>query len=64
MVEGLDTFNMTLGAVLFDAKTQTYFVPNTGQVKENGENTQKSEPQGDENTENEENMKGGEENEV
>lgn len=64
MVEGLDTYNMTLGAVLFDAKTQTYFVPNTGQVKENGENTQKSEPQGDENTENEENMKGGEGNEV
>ena len=67
-IEGLDTYNTTLGAVLFDPKTQTYFVPNTGQVKENGENDAKStknEPQGDENTsKDEENMKGGEENEV
>lgn len=67
-VEGLDTYNTTLGAVLFDPKTQTYFVPNTGQVKENDENDPKSmenEPNGDENTKkDEEKMKGGEENEV
>lgn len=55
-VEGLDTFNTTLGAVLFDAKTQTYFVPNTGQVKENGENDTKS-TENDENiTENDEDL--------
>lgn len=74
-VDGLDTFNMTLGSVLFDPKTKTYFVPNTGQVKEegknaekdeeNGEKTVKSKPKGDENTEkSEEEVKGGEENEV
>jgi HK97 family phage portal protein len=42
-VEGLDTYNMTLGAVLFDPETKTYFVPNTGQVKEDGKNTEKDE---------------------
>lgn len=41
-VEGLDTYNMTLGAVLFDPETKTYFVPNTGQVKGEGENTENS----------------------
>lgn len=46
-VEGLDTYNMTLGAVLFDPKTKTYFVPNTGQVKEEGKNTEKSEQNGE-----------------
>lgn len=34
-VDGLDAYNMSLGSVLFDPKTKTYFVPNTGQVKEN-----------------------------
>ena len=47
-VDGLDAYNMSLGSVLFDPKTKTYFVPNTGQVKEDGKNTEKSE----ENTEN------------
>ena len=42
-VDGLDTYNMTLGAVLYDPKTKTYFVPNTGQVKEEGKNTEKDE---------------------
>lgn len=37
-VDGLDTYNITLGAVLFDPNTKEYFVPNTGQVKENGKN--------------------------
>jgi HK97 family phage portal protein len=41
-VEGLDTYNVTLGAVLYDPKTKEYFVPNTGQVKENGKNDTKS----------------------
>lgn len=41
-VEGLDAYNMSLGSVLFDPKTQTYFVPNTGQVKENAESDTKS----------------------
>lgn len=40
-VDGLDTYNMTLGAVLYDPETKTYFVPNTGQVKEDGKNTSK-----------------------
>ena len=71
-VDGLEAYNMSLGSVLFDPKTKTYFVPNTGQVKEDGKNTQedeqksenlsKNEPKGDENTQNdEENVKGGEE---
>jgi HK97 family phage portal protein len=50
-IEGLDTYNVTLGAVLFDPKTQTYFVPNTSQIQEIDENTQKDakkEPKSDE----------------
>ena len=42
-VDGLDAYNMSLGSVLFDPKTKTYFVPNTGQVKEDGKNTQEIE---------------------
>jgi HK97 family phage portal protein len=75
-VEGLDTYNVTLGAVLYDPKTKEYFVPNTGQVKENGKNDTKSteneqldaekdEPKGEEKIEEkEEKKKGGEEDEV
>lgn len=32
-VDGLDAYNMSLGSVLFDPQTKTYFVPNTGQIK-------------------------------
>ena len=39
-VDGLDAYNMSLGSVLYDPKTKTYFVPNTGQVKENDKNEQ------------------------
>ncbi|MDU1854018.1 MAG: phage portal protein [Clostridium baratii] len=41
-VEGLDTFVMSLGNVLFDPKTQNYIIPNTGSTitKEQVENTQ------------------------
>lgn len=54
LVEGLDAFNMSLGAVLFDPKTQTYFVPNTGQVKESNKNTEKDEEKDKNITENDE----------
>ena len=74
-VEGLDAYNMSLGSVLFDPKTKTYFVPNTGQIKEEGQNTKKSEendenisknePKGNENEQkDEEEKKGGEEDEI
>lgn len=46
-VDGLDTYNVTLGAVLYDPNTKEYFVPNTGQVKEEGKNTEKSEQNGE-----------------
>lgn len=73
-IDGLDAYNMSLGSVLFDPKTKEYFVPNTGQVKEEGKNTEKdaenngktvkSEPKGEENTQKDEGkVKGGEENE-
>ena len=42
-IEGLDTYNVSLGAVLFDPKTQTYFVPNTSQIQGIGENTSEDE---------------------
>lgn len=75
MVDGLDTYNVTLGAVLYDPKTKEYFVPNTGQVKEEGKNTSKDdenalknekiEQNDNENTQkDEEEVKGGEKDEV
>lgn len=61
-VDGLDAYNMSLGSVLFDPETKTYFVPNTGQVKENDkndtkstENAQKNEKTGQNDEENDEN---------
>ena len=38
-IEGLDTINMGLGAVLYDTKTGEYFVPNTNTVYKAGEET-------------------------
>lgn len=36
-IEGLDVVNFSLGSVLYDVNTQTYYTPNTGEVK--GEDT-------------------------
>lgn len=54
-IDGLDTFNVTLGAVLYDPKTKEYFVPNTGQVKENDENGTKNDENNEDNNKNDEN---------
>lgn len=32
-IEGLDVVNFSLGSVLYDVNTQTYYTPNTGEVK-------------------------------
>ena len=54
-IDGLDAYNMSLGSVLFDPKTKTYFVPNTGQVKEDGKNnTENDEKSGKNDTKSEE----------
>ena len=34
-IEGLDVVNFSLGSVLYDVNTQTYYTPNTGEVKDN-----------------------------
>lgn len=35
-IEGLDVINFSLGSVLYDTKTQTYYTPNTDTTKPNG----------------------------
>lgn len=55
-VDGLDTYNITLGAVLFDPETKEYFVPNTGQVKDDNKNTKKSDESYENSSENGENI--------
>lgn len=40
-IPGMDVLDLGLSAVLYDAKTQTYYTPNTGEVTKNG-NTAKS----------------------
>ena len=58
-IDGLDAYNMSLGSVLFDPKTKTYFVPNTGQVKEddkNNENDQKNDKNDEDNSKNDQNF--------
>ena len=37
-LDGLDVINMSLGSVLFDTKTKTYYTPNTGATKTSSEN--------------------------
>ena len=39
-INGMDVINVGLGAVLFDAKTGTYYTPNTGNVAGIGENAE------------------------
>lgn len=51
-VDGLDTYNMSLGSVLFDPETKTYFVPNTGQIKENDTKSTKNDKDNAENDQN------------
>ena len=54
---------MSLGAVLFDPKTQTYFVPNTSKVQESGKNDAEKDEKSGKNEENDnENAEKGEPN--
>lgn len=55
-IDGLDVIPMSLGSVLYDVKSQTYYTPNTGEVKSSGSS------QDDEKEENEdgEDTEGGE----
>lgn len=40
-IDGLDTIDMGLGACIFDTKTGTYFVPNTGEKTDGNKTAQK-----------------------
>lgn len=42
-IKGLDVIPMSLGSVLYDIKTQTYYTPNTGEVKSNNDQQEKAE---------------------
>lgn len=50
-IEGMDVIPFSLGSVLYDTETQTYFTPNKGEVTDGKEKTSNSD----------ENMEGGEE---
>ena len=42
-IEGLDVLNFSLGSVLYDVNTHTYYTPNTGEVRENITTTEENE---------------------
>lgn len=42
-LEGLDVLNFSLGSVLYDVNTHTYYTPNTGEVRENITTTEENE---------------------
>ena len=52
-IEGMDVIPFSLGSVLYDTETQTYFTPNKGEVADGKGNTNQPE-------EERENMEGGE----
>ena len=53
-IKGMDVIPFSLGSVLYDTETQTYFTPNKGEVSDGKENTNQPE-------EEQTNMEGGEE---
>lgn len=53
-IDGMDVIPFSLGSVLYDTETQTYFTPNKGEVTDGKDNTNQPE-------EEQQNMEGGEE---
>ena len=61
-IKGLDVLNFSLGSVLYDVNTHTYYTPNTGEVRENTATTEENEIKENGNVVEENNSGGGENN--
>lgn len=59
-IEGLDVLNFSLGSVLYDVNTQTYYTPNTGEVRSNDTTDVDNEMKENENVVKENTSEGGE----